>query len=235
MQAFSRQLVLWQCPQCGEVAEYSLHRNDVQQKKHISIKPILPNCVACGADIRLLYPTKPRADARLIALTGTCASGKSTTAEALIARHGFCGIDGNVVSYDVIRHKLGITRCAFNSMEVLQEIALEIDILLALGKDIVLSQVIIPQDLPTYREMFRSRGLRYKIFVLQPQYMTAVSRSKKRNCFPSTTLEEWIKHFHDAMHDFTPKDDVVIFDNTALSVEESAERIIQLFHHAEEH
>jgi len=229
MHALTQHEVRWLCPNCSETTQYSLHRDGLQQRKRISIRPILPTCTTCGADIRLLHAPPPRADARLIVLTGTCASGKSSTAEALIAHYGFTGIDGNCVLFDVLKHKYDLTHVAFNGPEMLQEIAFEIDLLLALHRDIVLSQVIIPSDLPTYRTMFQQRKLCYRIFVLQPQYATAVARSQQRTVFQSPTLVEWVKHFHDAMACFQPEDDVEIFDNTDLSVEASAAQIWQSY------
>ena len=226
MQPIQQKATRWLCPECGEVSAYSLHPEKVPQRKKIGIKPIFPVCAACDAELYLSSSPTPRPDTRLIVLTGTCASGKSTTAEALIARHGFYGIDGNCVM-DVIAFRSGLKRIAFNGVEMLQEIALEIDILLALQQDIVLSHVVIPEDLPAYREMFRRRGLQYRIFVLQPRYSMAVSRSQARRNHPTLTAEEWVKHFHDAMGGFIPEDDVVIVDNSDLSVEESAESILR--------
>lgn len=226
MQSITQQAARWLCPKCGEITEYSLHNDRIDQRKRISIKPICPTCIKCGADISISHSHVDSPDTRLVVLTGTCASGKSTTAEALIARHGFYAIDGNCAA-DVIRHKHGITRFAFNGIEMLQEIECEIDILLSLRQNIVLSHVIIPSDLPAYREMFRSRGMNYTVFVLQPQYTVAVLRSRERNVFQTITGEEWVKHFHAAMNDFIPEDDVVILDNSELDVEASVEKILQ--------
>lgn len=226
MHPMSNQQPMWLCPNCGYVANIELHHSGVKQRKRISIRPILPSCAACETEVRLYHSTTHRTATRLIVLTGTCASGKSTTAEELVAGHGFYGIDGNCVR-DVVRYKYGRTDFAFNGVEMVQEIAQEIDILLALQKDIVLSHVILPEDLHIYREMFLVRGLCYKIFVLQPQYAAAVSRSKERRGFPSPTPQDWVKHFHDAMCSYRPECDVVIFDNTYLSVEASAEKILQ--------
>lgn len=228
MQSTVNQQALWLCPNCGVVAHVALHPNGVKQRKQISIRPILPACATCGAEVRLHHPPAHRTDTRLIVLTGTCASGKSTTAEVLIAGHGFHGIDGNCVR-DVLQHKYGRGGFAFNGVEMVQEIAQEIDILLALQKDIVLSHVIVPEDLHIYREMFLQRGLHYKIFVLQPRYAAAVSRSEERHGYQPPTAQEWVKHFHDAMRNYISECDVVIFDNTDLSVRASTEMILQLY------
>ncbi len=220
------------CPRCNSDVRFTLHNEKVVQKKRIAIKPILPTCLACGTEVRVHPRPASMQGGNLLVLIGTCASGKSTTAEMLIQRHGFYGIDGNVVS-NVVSYKSGGARVEFNSVEILQEIGYEIDILLALQQDIVLTQVIIPEDLPSYRELFRSRGLHYRIFVLQPQYSVAVARSKARTCWNTLTEERWIKHFHEHMARFVPQQDVVIFDNSDLSAEEAAERIWQLYRQQE--
>ena len=228
MQSFPQQAACWLCPNCGEITKYILHNDRVEQQKRTSIKPILPTCMVCGAEISIRHSPVHNPDTMLIVLTGTCASGKSTTAEVLIARHGFYCIDGNCVS-DVIRHKYGITRFVFNGIEMLREIEHEIDILLSLKQNIVLSHIITPSDLPAYREMFHSRGLNHIVFVLQPRYPIAVMRSRERNVFQTITGEEWVKHFHDVMNDFMPGDDVVILDNSELDAEACVEKILQLY------
>jgi hypothetical protein len=130
---------------------------------------------------------------------------------------------------DVVACTVGHRKFAFNGPEMLEEIAREIDILLALRCDIVLSHVIIPADLPAYRAILRERGLRYMIFVLQPQYAAVVARAEQRRVFPSPTAEEWIRHFYEAVGGFVPDDDVVIFDNSEVSPGEAAVQILDWY------
>lgn len=81
------------CPTCRANVPFTLHGDRVTPTKKIAFKPILPACLVCGGDVQIALLSYPR-PCRLIALTGACAGGKSTTAEALVARHGFTGIDG---------------------------------------------------------------------------------------------------------------------------------------------
>jgi hypothetical protein len=138
--------------------------------------------------------------------------------------------DGNIIR-DVVRHKLGIRNAQFNGEEMVAEITREIDILAALNRDIVLSHVIVPDDLPRYRAIFRQRQLRYRIFVLLPDCAVAVARSKERTCFTGVTDEHWIRHFHDQLSTLQQQEppDVTVYDNAGETADESTERILQRY------
>jgi len=204
--------------------------NEKLRSEHIPISPILPTCAVCGAELACNVDGTVNPEIRVIVLTGTCASGKKTIAQILQRRHGFRIIDGNVVR-DVVRHKLGIRNAQFNGQEMIAEITREIDILAALGQDIVLSHVIVPDDLPRYRTIFQQRQLCYRIFLLQPDCATAVARSKERTCFNGVTDEYWIRHFHEQLSVLRQQEspDVIVYDNAREPAEESAERIFHLF------
>ncbi len=223
--------VSWLCPKCKVIpTKQVVLYNEALRVQQFEISPILPTCLACGAEVALIDRPPDGNTHKFIVLTGTCASGKTTTAHALMANHGFAVIDGDCVM-NVIRHKTGVKKVDFNGPAMLAEIACEIDILLALGKDIVLSQVIIPSDLPAYRELFQSRRLNYTIFVLQPDYQSAVARSQTRTCFNHVTPEIWVRHFYDLLSDMPHQDchDIVMFDNSKLSVAQSVESILRLY------
>lgn len=221
----------WSCPNCGGISpEQVTVCNEKLRSEHIPIPPVLPTCTACGAELACNVDGTVNPEIRVIVLTGTCASGKKTIAQILQRRHGFRIIDGNVVR-DVVRHKLGIRNAQFNGEEMIAEIAHQIDILAALGEDIVLSHVIVPDDLPRYRAIFRRRQLRYLIILLQPDYATAVTRSKTRTCFNGVTDEYWIKHFHQQLCVLEQQEppDVIVYDNAGETPVESAEWIMQRY------
>ncbi|MHB9108151.1 MAG: AAA family ATPase [Armatimonadota bacterium] len=221
----------WSCPNCGDIApEQVVVCNERLMSEHIPIPPILPTCAACGAELVCNVDGTVNPEIRVIVLTGTCASGKKTIAQQLARRHGFRIIDGNVVR-DVVRHKLGIRNAQFNGDEMIDEITRQIDILSALHQDIVLSHVIVPDDLPRYRAIFRQRQLRYRIFVLQPDCTTAIARSKERTCFNGITDEHWIRHFHEQLSVLEQQEetDVIVYDNAGENAEASAERIMQFY------
>lgn len=95
----------------------------------------------------------------------------------------------------------------------------------------MISDVIIPGDIPKYRDLFQSRGLKYQFFLLHPNYESALSRSKTRTCFSGITPEEWVKYFHDELSVLVLQEnnDVVIFDNSEHTVEDSTEIIMRIF------
>lgn len=225
------ELIRWYCPKCGLINNEQIVLYHEGLKKHkIKILPILPTCHLCGSEIDFAPKGTNTGKQKVILLTGTCASGKTTTAEMLMQRYGFEGIDGDS-AMNVVKHKLGLDKLEFNGTEVFDEIVHQIDILLALQKDIVLSHVIMPGDIERYRKVMQKRNVSYMFFLLQPDYSSALARSKARTCFPNVTPEEWVRYFYDELsillqHKHT---DVVIFDNSRYSVIESADKIIQIF------
>jgi gluconate kinase len=212
------------CPACQGPTRCTLYSDRITQRKRISIRPISPACLRCGGAV-VIHTAPGRGRGRtILALTGTCGSGKSTTAEVLTATYGFSAIDGNCVQ-DVIRSRLG-TPAVFNGPEMLDEFAREIDILLSLDQDVVISHVILPDDLPTYRNLFRAREVQYRFVVLKPTYSTALERCRNRTSFNTMVADVWVRQFHSAIAGFERSDDVVVLDNTDGSAEDSARRII---------
>ncbi len=155
----------------------------------------------------------------IIILNGTCGSGKSTVAEILL-RRGLLAIDGDCV-IQVVKHREGTLQVDFNEMAV--ETAREIDILSMFGNDFVLSTVILLEDLDKYIAIFQSRNLKYRLFLLKPEYQTAVARCQSRTCHGSITPEYWIRYFYKQL-DFD--DSVNVVDNTNMTPEETADLIL---------
>jgi predicted ABC-type ATPase len=155
----------------------------------------------------------------IIILNGTCGSGKSTVAEILL-RRGLLAIDGDCV-IQAVKHRKGTPQVDFNEMAA--ETAREIDILSMFGNDFVLSTVILPEDLDNYIAIFQSRNLKYRLFLLKPEYQTAVARCQSRTCHGSITPEYWIRYFYKQL-DFD--DSVNVIDNTNMTPEETADLIL---------
>lgn len=216
------------CPKCGVISKADIKLyNEALRKQSFKISPILPCCLNCGSEIIVKNNELAKKENKLILLTGTCASGKSSTAEILMEKYNYGAIDTDCVM-QVVKYKLNIQKIEHNTPEMYEEICNEIDILTMLDKDIVLSSVITTEDIDVYRRIFKARNINYKIFLLQPDYNTAVERSKKRTCHKSITPEVWVKYFYDKSKELENQksDDLIIFDNTNYSVEESAEFII---------
>ena len=206
------------CPTCGPVSlENITVYNKALRKQSFAISPVLPTCNTCGAEAEVKGCTQ---GVRILLLNGTCGSGKSATAEELVANHGFMAIDGDCVM-QVVKHKYGIQQVAFDSNEMLEEIGQEIDILSAYGRDIVLSHVIMPADIDKYKSLFESKGMDYRIILLRPNYETAVQRTKTRTCHRSITPEEWVRYFYDKL----VFDNMEVLDNSDMTVAQAAQAI----------
>ena len=206
------------CQNCGE-----LSKDDIQiyseslRKQNFNISPVFPVCKRCGVEVNASHKCS---GGNIIVLNGTSGSGKSTIAE-LLTDKSFLAIDGDCV-IQAVRYKTGRKQYEWN--ELIDEIACEIDILSMIGKSIVLSHVVLPDDLDKYIDIFKSRSMKYSFFLLKPDYQTAVERCRSRTCHGNITPEYWIKHFHERL---VFDDRVVIVDNTNMTAEETVKIILK--------
>jgi adenylate kinase family enzyme len=171
----------------------------------------------CGAEVSVEYQCN---GGKIVVINGTSGSGKSTVAEVLV-RKGFLAIDGDCV-IQTVRHKTGKKQYEWG--DLIDEIAREIDLLSLFCENITLSHVILPEDLDRYIEIFESRNMQYKVFLLKPDYQIAVERCQTRTCHTSVTPEYWIKHFYDLL---IFDDSVLNVDNTYMTPEETANYILE--------
>lgn len=210
------------CPNCGEITKDSIKIYDENlRKQDISILPILPTCKLCNAEVQISHICN---GGNIIVLNGTCGSGKTTIAE-LLANKGWLAIDGDC-AIQSLRHKKGTKQ--YEWIELINEIASEIDLLSLFSNNIVLSHIVLPEDVIRLIELFKTRNLMYKFILLKPQYQTAVDRCQLRTCHTSITPEKWIKYFYDIL-DF---DDTLfdIVDNSRMTAQTTAETILNLLH-----
>lgn len=219
----------WKCTHCGYTDKVSLY-NDALKKPNFKIAPILPTCKKCSRELLYISDPKHNFNKRVFVLTGALGSGKTSTAEMLFYKHNFNAIDHDCI-VDLLKHKYPDQKLEFNSPEAIQEIEKNIDILLTFEKDIVLSLVILPDELNMYRTIFQTRKLNYKFFYLCPDYDTVLQRTKTRTCFGSITPEKWVLEFYEKMKSYEDisSDDFLKFDNSSVSLENSIEHIIGLF------
>ena len=208
------------CPNCGVIAKDNIKIYDESLKKqNITILPIMPICKICNAEVVV---SRICNGGNIIVLNGTCGSGKTTIAEVLLDR-GWLAIDGDCVIQS-LRHKKGTKQYAWE--ELINEIACEIDILSLYSNNIVLSHIVLPEDIIKYIELFKTRNIKYKFIHLKPKYQTAVERCQLRTCHSSTTPEKWIKHFYDILSFDNNLFDIV--DNSDLTIQDTAEAILNL-------
>ena len=207
------------CPNCGELLKDDVQLyNDSLRKQNINISPVVPYCNICGAEVTVSNTCN---GGKVIVINGACGSGKTTIAEILQDK-GYLAIDGDC-AIQAIRHKKGTKKYAWS--ELIDEIAYEIDILSLFSENIVLSHIVLPEDLEKYTEIFETRNIEYKIILLKPAYQAAVERCQTRTCHDSVTPEEWIKHFYDVLI-FDGRIDMI--DNTNLTAQETADTILKL-------
>ena len=216
------------CPVCGIIPFHDVTiYNENLHIKHLTTRPILrlailpvlPTCNICGGEVEIRGCTK---GINLIMLNGTCGSGKSAIAEELMKSHGFLAIDGDRVM-QVVRHKLGVN-IDYDSNEVFEEISNEIDILSAIGNNIVLTHVVLPDDIQKYKDMFETKGMIYRVILLSPRYEIAVARTQTRTCFRTVTPEEYVRYFYDKL--VFDDCNAEIFDNSDITVEQSVLKIL---------
>jgi hypothetical protein len=134
----------------------------------------------------------------------------------VFAGKGWLAIDGDC-AVQTLRHKKGTKDYEWN--ELINEIACEIDISSLFSKNIVLSHIVLPEDINKYIEIFKSRSIIYKLILLKPDYQTAVDRCQTRTCHTSITPEKWIKHFYDKL--VFEDNEFEIINNSGLSVQET--------------
>lgn len=213
---------MFDCPNCGKILKDNVDiYNESLKKQDMGILPVLPVCRTCKEAVRVSNISK---GGNVIVLNGTCGSGKTAIAE-ILANKGFLAIDGDC-AIQSLRHKKRTKHYEWN--ELIDEIACEIDILSVFCKDIVLSHIILPDDVSKYIDMFQIRNMRYKLFLLKPSYQTAVLRCQKRTCHTSITPEKWVKHFYDLL--VFDDDSFITVDNTYINSQVTAEAILVNFY-----
>ena len=112
------------CPVCGGIDKNDVVLYDTKlRKQNIDISPVHPTCRRCNSPVVI---NNKCCGGELIILNGTCGSGKTTVTEELMKNHGYYAIDGDCV-FQSVKHRLGIEKIEYNSDDVINEIAAEID------------------------------------------------------------------------------------------------------------
>ena len=180
------------CPVCGDIAPSAVEiYMEKLRKQAFAMSPIVPTCKKCSSEIEVIHAP---GGAELIILNGTCGSGKSALAEALMLQHGYAAIDGDCM-LQAAKYKRNGEKIAYNSDEALAEIAWEITVLAAFGNKIVLSHIILPEDWPRYSALFCEAETAIRHILLKPDIDTAIDRCTTRTCHQSGTPEYWIRYF----------------------------------------
>jgi gluconate kinase len=207
------------CPNCGNLTKEQIELyNQNLRKQNFTHIPILPTCKFCHSVVEISHKCLR---GNVIVLTGTCGSGKSTVAEILVQK-GFLAIDGDCAIQSAKFKRNGES---VDYREALNEISYEIDVLSMFSQNLVLAVVVHPDDVQKYKEMLKTKNLKYKFILLKPSFQAALARCQTRTCHKSITPEYWINYFYDLLQ---YDDEVEIVDNTNMTAEETAEYIIRL-------
>jgi len=208
------------CVNCGELSseDVQIYRDDLK-KQHVKILPVLPICMRCNAEVEISHTCT---SGNIIVLNGTCGSGKTSIAEYL-QDNEYLVIDGDC-AVQSLRHKKRVKQYEWN--ELINEITNEIKLLTYFNKNIVLSHIVLPEDVEKYMRIFELCRLQYKFILLKPDYQTAVQRCQNRTAHDSVTPEIWVRHFRDLLVFDKRMADVI--DNTNQSIEETVAEIFNL-------
>lgn len=214
------------CPVCGELQKDDITLYDTKLRRlNLDISPIHPTCNHCKSDVKI---NRKCYGGEIIVLNGTCGSGKSTIAMELMKHYGYYAIDGDCVN-QTVKYKIGSenpnfnSKVQFNSDETLSEIAFEIDYISLYCNKIVLSQVILPQDIDRYINIFKERNLNYYFFLLRPSYEEAVVRCQSRTCHKTITPDSYVRYYYDKLVFING---VNLIDNTNLTLDETIHIIL---------
>jgi hypothetical protein len=139
------------CPVCGVVDDINIYSESLKRPR-FKIAPVLPTCKNCGSEVDCFPSDEYKG--RAVVLIGACGSGKTTIAEMLMNEHGYNAIDLDCI-IDILKHKYKDRKLRLDSPESYRETEKCINILKCFGKDIVLSLVMLPEELHQYREIFK--------------------------------------------------------------------------------
>ena len=210
------------CPVCGLLSKHDIEiYNRKLRKQNFKLLPIVPSCRICKSEVSI---TSSLTDVQVIIMNGTCGSGKSSIAEWMEERYNYKAIDGDCVM-QVVKYKLNLAKTDYNFDEVLSEIMNEIEILSLYSQNIVLSHIILPEDINRYINLFENKKIRYKFILLKPDFDTALSRCQTRTCHNHITPEYWVRYFYDRLN-FS--DEMPVVDNSGLTIQETVNQILDI-------
>ena len=123
---------------------------------------------------------------RVLILTGTCGSGKSTVAELIALRPGWSRVSED----EIWPRYFGKNRGVFGTREhrakralVHDEVLARVQAALRMGERVVLDATVHeapPEALEEYRRRFDEAGILWRLYVLHPRLEVAIARDAAR-------------------------------------------------------
>jgi len=219
----------WRCPRCGDVAEGSLALYHADGVFNTHSKRFGPWCRACGERVTFREgdgpaPTPHPPSARVLLLSGTCASGKSAVSYLLSERYGLVQIDGDWI-LDMLRRELGRKVGFEETHEAMLVMATG---MVALGRSAVVAHVILPEALAWYRAHLTARGIVHRAVVLMPTMDALMERNRTRDCWPQPTPEYWVCRFVNDLRAGAEDIHALFYDNSHETAEQTAQRLWKL-------
>ncbi len=123
---------------------------------------------------------------RVLLLTGTCGSGKSTVAQCLAERHGWVRVSEDEVWRAHFHRRRGEPGSAEHRRRrgiVRSEVLSRVRAVVGAGRDVVVDATVheaTPDSLGDYAQLFERAGLGWSIRVLHPRLDVAVARDAQR-------------------------------------------------------
>ena len=165
----------------------------------------------------------PRPSSKVLILSGTCASGKTTLSYLISERYGFVQVDG-----DWILKKWQIEQeRKIHFTEINRYMLTMAEGLVFLGMSAVLAHVILPESLPLFERGLREKQIDYRVVILMPQKSALLFRNKHRKCWPNTTPEYWVTKFHRELLNAPESTKAHYYDNSHETAEQTAETIFR--------
>ena len=218
----------WRCPNCGQLdgADIALYPHG--DMFNACSRRFDPHCATCGSpatfdrDECKLAQANP--DAKVIIISGSCSSGKTTVSYLLSERHGFVQVDGDWVQ-ESLRDKRG-RRADFNEIhDYLLHMA---EGLVSLGRSVAIAHVVLPGYLPRYQRFFRERGIAHRIVLLMPRMPVLLRRNAERVCWPKTTPERWVNKFYQDFQEASEEVKALFYDNSRETPEKTTDKLLAM-------
>lgn len=218
---------IFHCPVCGMLNEPQLALYLPELFNAHSLR-FGPWCVRCGRRALVMSDRLDAApgqtfNAPMLFISGSCASGKSTVSHLLAHQYGYVQIDGDWILH---RRRTEAGRpVEFSNID--EELLAMAAGMTALGKPVVIAQVILPAQMALYDKFCGRLGILWQAAVLMPQEEELLERNRTRKCWPKTTPEYWVKHFHAQLLGGPPAFARWYYDNSHETAEETAEKLWQ--------